>query len=134
MSGAVTGFEIGARGFVVAGGSDDGLSLFEVLPDRSLLERAPLVNVQGGALDSISALATTSFGSEVQVIAAGQPGLTLAVLDRGCDRRAPDRHGRQRHDRGRRGGRSDLGSGRQRTCCLAARGTTFSRVARGGIS
>jgi hypothetical protein len=79
---AVTGFSLEDRGFVVAGGADDGLSLLEILPDRSLLAHAPLVNVDGGALDAISALTAVVTPNEVQVLAAGQPGLTLAVLDR----------------------------------------------------
>ncbi|EAQ03086.1 hypothetical protein OB2597_13118 [Pseudooceanicola batsensis HTCC2597] len=80
---AVTGFSIENRGFVVAGGADDGLSLLEVLPDRSLFHHSVLVNSAGGALENISALASTTIGGTVQVVAAGQPGLTLATLEAG---------------------------------------------------
>jgi Ca2+-binding RTX toxin-like protein len=78
---AIAAFSIDARGFVVAGGSDDGLSLFEIMPDRSLLHRDALVNAAGGALENIRALTAVTLGSEVQIVAAGQPGLTLATLD-----------------------------------------------------
>ncbi|WP_375173916.1 calcium-binding protein [Pseudooceanicola sp.] len=79
---AVTAFSVGERGFVVAGGGDDGLSLLEILPDRSFLPHGVLVNVEGGALQNIAAIAAVDTGQEIQVIAAGQPGLTLATLDR----------------------------------------------------
>lgn len=78
---AVTGFEVGDRGFLVAGGSDDGLTLFEILPDRSLFSHEPLINTAGGALENITALATARFDSEIQVFAAGTPGITLASFD-----------------------------------------------------
>ncbi len=78
---AITGFDVGDRGFLVAGGADDGLSLLEILPDRSLFAHDPLINSAGGALTNIAALATATVGAELQVVAAGQPGLTLATLD-----------------------------------------------------
>ncbi|WP_407493675.1 calcium-binding protein [Pseudooceanicola sp. MF1-13] len=78
---AVTSFEVGDRGFLVAGGADDGLSLLEILPDRTLFQHDTLANQAGGALENITALTVADFGGEVQVIAAGQPGLTLARVD-----------------------------------------------------
>jgi len=78
---AVAGASIGARGFLFAGGADDGISLLEILPDYSLIAHEPLVNMNGGALENISALATATFPNEIQVAAAGQPGVTLASLD-----------------------------------------------------
>ena len=82
-AGAVASFEVEDRGFVVAGGADDGLSLLEIMPDRSFLSHGVLENEAGGALEDIAALATLRIGGEVQVIAAGQPGLTLATMDTG---------------------------------------------------
>lgn len=79
---AVTTFSVGDRGFVVAGGGDDGLSLLEILPDHRLFHHGVMVNQAGGALADITALAVTDFLTEVQVIAAGQPGLTLATIDK----------------------------------------------------
>jgi len=78
---AVTSFDVADRGFLVAGGADDGLSLIEVLPDHSLFHHSVLTNQAGGALENITALTIAEFSSEIQVIAAGQPGLTLASVD-----------------------------------------------------
>ncbi|QYX56875.1 hypothetical protein K1T73_00185 [Roseovarius sp. SCSIO 43702] len=78
---AVASFTVGARGFILAGGADDGITLTEIMPDFSLIPHDPLVNATGGALANISAIATATFQDEVQVIAAGQPGLSLATLD-----------------------------------------------------
>lgn len=68
---AVTSFEVGARGFVVAGGADDGLSLLEILPDGRLFAQDWVANEPGGSLINISALAAVKTGSEVQIVAAG---------------------------------------------------------------
>ncbi|GGE38292.1 hypothetical protein GCM10011360_27620 [Primorskyibacter flagellatus] len=77
---AVAGFAVGDRGFLVAGGADDGLSLFEIMPDHALFSHEGLVQQSGGALEDIAALGIAHFAGEVQIIAAGTPGLTLATL------------------------------------------------------
>ncbi|WP_136635910.1 calcium-binding protein [Pseudooceanicola onchidii] len=79
---ALTGFEVGERGFLVVGGADDGLTLLEIMPDRSCHVRSTLVNSQGGAMENIVSLSAVSLTSEIQIVAAGQPGLTLATLDK----------------------------------------------------
>ncbi|MEC9310640.1 MAG: hypothetical protein VYA97_02675 [Pseudomonadota bacterium] len=79
---AVTSFSINDRGFVVAGGSDNGLSLLEILPDFSFFHHGALANETDAGLVSISALAVADFSNEIQVIASGQPGLTMARLDK----------------------------------------------------
>lgn len=77
---AIAGFSVGERGFLVAGGSDDGLSLLEIMPDHALFAHEGLVQQTGGALEDVAALGIAQFATEVQVIAAGTPGLTLATL------------------------------------------------------
>ncbi|WP_336096900.1 calcium-binding protein [Roseovarius sp. CH_XMU1461] len=78
---ALATLSIGDRGFVLTGGGDDGIGLMEILPDYQLLAHGSLLNTPGGALSNLTALTTVTLGTEVQVIAAGQPGLTLATLD-----------------------------------------------------
>ncbi|MBY6167303.1 hypothetical protein KUW14_15725 [Pseudooceanicola nitratireducens] len=79
---AITSFSISDRGFIVAGGADDGLSLLEVLPDFTFFHHGTLVNGVDGSLEAITALTTAEFGTEIQVIAAGQPGFTMARIDK----------------------------------------------------
>ena len=79
---AVTTFTVKDRAFIVAGGADDGITLLEILPDHSFFQHDVLVNQAGGALQSIKAIAFTEFAAEIQVIAAGPPGLTLASIDK----------------------------------------------------
>lgn len=77
---AVAGFSVGDRGFLVASGSDDGLSLLEILPDRSLFAHASLVSRGSGALEDITAIAAATLPGEVQILAAGRAGIAQAVL------------------------------------------------------
>ena len=80
---ALATVSVGERGFVLTGGGDDGIGLMEIMPDYQLLAHGSLLNTPGGALSNITGLSAVTLGSEVQVIAAGQPGLTLAKLDAG---------------------------------------------------
>lgn len=71
------------RGFVVASGSDDGLSLFTVLPGGRLLHLTTLADSAALTLDNISALAMVAVGQELQVFAASgsEAGLSRFTFD-----------------------------------------------------
>lgn len=83
--GAVESFAVGERSFVLAGGSDDGVTLFELAPGGKLLERATIADSVDTRLSSVSAIETAVFGSEVQVfVSAGDDsGVTQFALDLG---------------------------------------------------
>jgi Ca2+-binding RTX toxin-like protein len=57
----------GGRAFVVAGGSDDGISLFEILPEGRLLHLQTIADTHATTLANIAALRAVSVGSEIQV-------------------------------------------------------------------
>ncbi|MDT0681201.1 calcium-binding protein [Roseicyclus sp. F158] len=62
--------------FVVAGGGDDGLSVFSLLPGGRLLLRATVVDEAGTALADIGSLAGTLDGGVLRLFAAGsEPGI-----------------------------------------------------------
>ncbi len=68
---AIDSFTVNGRGFIVAGGSDDGLTLLEIMPDGKLLEHDSIENQNGWTLENITAIQTAVFNGEVQVFAAG---------------------------------------------------------------
>ncbi len=68
---AIDSFTTNGRGFVVAGGSDDGLTLLEIMPDGRLLEHDSIANQAGWTLENITAIKAAVFGTEVQIFAAG---------------------------------------------------------------
>ncbi|WP_457650743.1 calcium-binding protein [Profundibacter sp.] len=68
---AIDSFTVNGRGFVIAGGSDDGLTLLEIMPDGRLLEHDSIENQNGWTLENITAIQTAVFDGEVQVFAAG---------------------------------------------------------------
>ncbi|MFP4329027.1 MAG: M10 family metallopeptidase C-terminal domain-containing protein, partial [Paracoccaceae bacterium] len=83
------------RHYVIAGGGDDGLSLFTLLPDGKLLHLHSLPDSFASGLSNVSALAAARMGDEIQVIAAAQaePGLTVlevSIADQGRVLRAGD--------------------------------------------
>lgn len=73
------------RGFVIVGGSDDGLSLLELSPDGRLLHLQSIAQAPGQTLDNVSTLAATLIGGDVQVLAAGSgvAGLSQFRIDLG---------------------------------------------------
>jgi len=68
---AIDSFTANGRGFVIAGGSDDGLTLLEIMPDGRFLEHDSIANQGGWTLENITAIKAAVFGTEVQVFAAG---------------------------------------------------------------
>ena len=69
---------VGDRVYVMAGGGDDGLTLFLLLPNGRLLHLDSYAHGSDVSLENVSAIAATQVGDEVQVLAASgtTPGLT----------------------------------------------------------
>jgi len=82
---AVETFSVNGRGFVVAGGSDDGLSLFEILPDNTFYEHQSIANQAGWTLGNVTAIKAAVLAGEVQIFAAGTnaTGISQFTLNTG---------------------------------------------------
>lgn len=80
---AVETFSVQGRGFVVAGGSDGGITLFELLPGGTLLERAVQVDTSALSLANVSAIETLVQGAKVKlwVASANEHGISQLGLD-----------------------------------------------------
>ncbi|WP_246026615.1 calcium-binding protein [Paracoccus luteus] len=76
---------VDGRAFVIAGGADDGLSLFTVTPDGRLLHLQTIADADDIALADVSALAAHVVDGRIVVFAgsATEPGLTQFVIDPG---------------------------------------------------
>lgn len=72
------------RAYVVAGGRDDGLSLFELLPDGRLVHLQSLADPLGG-LQNVQTLEIAAIGGKLHIFATaeGAGGITHAVADPG---------------------------------------------------
>lgn len=79
---ALASFSQAGRGFVLAAGSDGGLSLFELLPGGSLYHHRSHETPAGASIGPVSALQVVQLGAEVQVFytSTSMPGLTQARL------------------------------------------------------
>lgn len=73
------------RTFVIAGGGDDGVSLFLVLPGGRLLHMNSMADTVAATLANVSQLAASSIGSTLHVFAASErePGITRLTVDLG---------------------------------------------------
>ncbi|WP_416171598.1 calcium-binding protein, partial [Brevirhabdus pacifica] len=82
---AVETFTIGDRAFVLAGGSDDGLTLFELAPDGQLLLIEVLADSAETTLSDISDIEVVVLDGEIQVYVASsdEAGITQFTLDPG---------------------------------------------------
>jgi Ca2+-binding RTX toxin-like protein len=69
---ALAAIEIDGHAFVVAGGGDDGLSLFSLLPDGHLLHQASLAQATGLGLEDVAAIALARMGAELQIFVAAE--------------------------------------------------------------
>jgi len=58
--------------FVLAGGADDGLSLFSLMPDGRLLHRAQIADTAATRLANVSALTATVENGRVEIYTAGE--------------------------------------------------------------
>ncbi len=72
----------GQRAFVLAGGADDGISLFSLLPDGRLLHLQSLAQSPGLGLTGVSAIEASVVGSTLQIFvtSATTPGITQLSL------------------------------------------------------
>ncbi|MBT8454922.1 MAG: hypothetical protein KJO15_02360 [Alphaproteobacteria bacterium] len=80
---ALAATEVGGRGFVVAGGVDDGITLFSMLPNGRLVALDTLADSASVTLDTVSTLAIYEADGAVQIVAAGlgDIGLTRFSYD-----------------------------------------------------
>ncbi|MEM6637024.1 MAG: hypothetical protein AAF667_14165 [Pseudomonadota bacterium] len=79
---ALTSLEVvqsGTHTFVVAKGSDDGLSLFALLPGGKLFHIASVEDTPATALDNVTGLAAAIHGNTLKIFATSQsePGIAL---------------------------------------------------------
>lgn len=58
--------------FVLAGGSDDGISLFALLPDGRLVHMQTLIQDTGQGLDNVTGITATRIGDAIQVFVSSQ--------------------------------------------------------------
>ena len=79
---AVETFEIGNRSFVIAGGGDDGLSVFEILPGGALYHLDTIADQTDTTLMNLSAIAVAVLDGVAQIFASGSDeGVTQFALD-----------------------------------------------------
>ena len=71
------------RAFVIAGGADDGISLFELSADGKLHHMSSIADQHRTILNNISAITATVVGSEIQVFvsSSAEQGITQFTLD-----------------------------------------------------
>ncbi len=108
---ALAAFAWGGRSMVVAGGADDGLTLFEVGGDGRLHVVEVIAQAPGWTLAGVQSVAAAVIGSEAQlfVTGAGAPGITQFRLD--LRRLGPAVRGGARDDRLEGGPLDDLVEG-----------------------
>lgn len=75
--GALKTVVVGERAFVVAGGADDGLSLFTMLPNGRLLHLETIADTNDSALTNVTAIDAIVTGGKLRIIASGE-GLAAA--------------------------------------------------------
>lgn len=78
-------FTVGDYSFILAGGSDDGLSLFVVLPDGRLLHLETLVDTAQTSLANITDISVQEVDGEIQLFVASgtEGGISQFVFDPG---------------------------------------------------
>ncbi|WP_168192248.1 calcium-binding protein [Pararhodobacter marinus] len=75
--------EVGGQVFVVAGGADNGITLFSLLPDGTLVEVLTLGDDADTAMHNVSAIEMTVDGGTLYIFVASQneAGITTFTLD-----------------------------------------------------
>ncbi|SMO69130.1 calcium-binding protein [Paracoccus laeviglucosivorans] len=86
---AVTALEtvmLDGRAFIFAGGGDDGISVFTIMPDGHLLHLATLADGNDRALANVSAIAAMEIDGKIAVFVASrtEKGITQLVFDPGA--------------------------------------------------
>ena len=73
---------VGDRVFVIAGGADDGLTLFTLLPDGTLVHLQTISDTHATTLDNVAAIGAVQVGSDIQIFVSSQsePGISQFVL------------------------------------------------------
>ncbi|ADE83943.1 calcium-binding protein [Rhodobacter capsulatus] len=84
--GTITALEavvVQGRVFVLAGGGDDGLTLFTLLPDGRLVHLQTLEQGPGLGLQDVTSVAMAVVGTELRIFVASgaEPGLSLLRID-----------------------------------------------------
>lgn len=80
--GAVKAFMVGDRGFLIAGGADDGLSLFEVEPGGGLFHLDTVADGLTTTLQNVSAIDISVDGTQAHVFVSGsETGFSAFTLD-----------------------------------------------------
>ncbi|WP_342069590.1 calcium-binding protein [Yoonia algicola] len=87
--GGVTSLEVieaDGKTYVIAGGADDGVSVFVLLAGGLLVHRATIEDTDDFGLDNISALAAWDSGGSLDIFVASssEPGVTRLALDTGA--------------------------------------------------
>lgn len=77
---ALDSLTIGAQTFVAAGGGDDGITLFRLLPDGTLQTLATLEDSLTSGLTNVSALKLVHIGSSLFLYVGGETEQGLSVL------------------------------------------------------
>ncbi len=81
---AVAGVMVAGRAFVLAGGADDGLNLFALMPDGRLVLVSAMLNAPGLGMTNVTALAAQASGNGIDVFVAGEDaGITRLRVDLG---------------------------------------------------
>ncbi len=102
---------VGDRVFVIAGGGDDGLNLFQLLPGGRLVLVGTQLQTPGMALDNITAITSTVSNGVIEVFVAGEgAGITRLRVDIGTQ--APMLRGGSGDDSLTGGAAADLIDGR----------------------
>lgn len=80
---ALGSLSVNGRSFIVAGGSDNGISLFTLMPGGQLLHLQTLSDSATTTLATPSAIGMTQVGTEIQVFVASgtEAGLTMFRID-----------------------------------------------------
>ncbi|SPH16897.1 Serralysin C [Defluviimonas aquaemixtae] len=83
---ALEAFDYNGRAFVLAGGSDGGMTLFELGPNGRLYFIANVVDTYTTTLASVSAIEVAIVGGDIQVFVASaiEPGITQFSIDLGA--------------------------------------------------
>ncbi|WP_189410352.1 calcium-binding protein [Neogemmobacter tilapiae] len=68
----MTSVEVQGRSFILAGGGDDGITLFTLLPNGRLLNLGQQLKQAGLPLDNLTALEARAVGGQIEVFAAGE--------------------------------------------------------------
>lgn len=76
----IAAVQAGDEAFVIAGGSDDGLTLFRVLPGGLLMLESVIADQSGSFLENVSALTATRFSRTLHIYAASETGDGISKL------------------------------------------------------